>query len=50
MMGKNPHIALVRRFLYEYRIKDRQTGIICTDQGGELARSTDFRDLIADSH
>ena len=39
-IGKKPHIRLVRRFLYKYGIK----------QGGELARSTDFCELIADSH
>ena len=49
-MGKKPPINLVRIFLYKYGIKDGQPGIIHTDQGGELARSIDFRDFIADSH
>ena len=49
-IGEKPPIDIVRRFLHKYDIKDGQPGIICTDQGGELAQSADFCELIYESH
>ena len=48
-MGKKPPIDLVRQFLDRYGLKSGDTRFIRTDQGGELARSDNFRQVVAEA-